>query len=68
MLGSAEPVGYGVICPSNARRVVLNGVIELIERSLWKKAPIKRRPLNPADIPATWAEISRAKSFLGWQP
>ena len=46
----------------------LNYVIRLIEQFLGKKAQIEFQPRHPADVPATWADISRAKELLGWRP
>ena len=33
-----------------------------------KKPRIEYRPAHPADVFATWADISKAASLLGWQP
>jgi nucleoside-diphosphate-sugar epimerase len=32
------------------------------------KAVIEWKPRHPADMPATWADITRAKTLLGWTP
>ncbi len=37
--------------------------------ALWgKSARIERQPVHPADVPATWADVSRAKRLLDWTP
>lgn len=46
----------------------LKYVIELIEKHLGKKAEIDRKPFHKADIVATWADISKAKKILNWEP
>ncbi|MGE4385806.1 MAG: GDP-mannose 4,6-dehydratase [Endomicrobiaceae bacterium] len=46
----------------------LKYVIELIEKYLGKKAEIDRKPFHKADIVATWADISKAKKILNWEP
>jgi len=33
-----------------------------------KKANTKRQPFHPADMMATWADITKAKNILAWQP
>jgi UDP-glucuronate 4-epimerase len=33
-----------------------------------KKASIKHKPRHPADVLASWADISKAKRLLGWRP
>ena len=46
----------------------LTRLIELIEKSLGKKAIIDRQPAQPGDVPVTYADISRAKRLLGYNP
>lgn len=60
--------GYEIINLGNDNSVVLMYVINLIEEALGKKANIKWLERHPADVEATWADISKAKSMLQWQP
>lgn len=60
--------GFGVINLGSDRPVELNRVILTIEGILGRQAVIDRRPRHPADVQATWADISRARELLGWQP
>jgi UDP-glucuronate 4-epimerase len=46
----------------------LSRLIELIEQSLGKKAVIDRQPMQPGDVPVTFADISKAKRLLGYSP
>ena len=46
----------------------LRRLIELIEDSLGKKAEIDRRPMQPGDVPITFADISKARRLLGYDP
>ena len=46
----------------------LSYMIKLIEQYLGKKAQYKRFPFPKTDIKATWADISKAKKLLKWQP
>ena len=46
----------------------LKTLIELIETSLGKKAIIDRQPMQPGDVPITFADISKAKRLLGYNP
>jgi UDP-glucuronate 4-epimerase len=46
----------------------LTRLIELIEGSLGKKAIIDRQPAQPGDVPVTYADISKAKQLLGYNP
>jgi len=60
--------GYEIINLGNDNSVVLMYVINLIEKALNKKANINWLERHPADVEATWADISKARSMLGWQP
>ena len=46
----------------------LTGLIAAIENALGKKAVIERMPDQPGDMPATWADISKARLLLGYAP
>ena len=40
----------------------------MIEKKLGKKANIVHKPTHPADMEATWADITKAEDILKWQP
>lgn len=46
----------------------LSKLIELLEESLDKKAVIDRQPMQPGDVPLTFADISKARKLLGYAP
>ena len=46
----------------------LKRLIELIENALGKKAVIDRQPMQPGDVPITFADISKATKLLGYAP
>ena len=46
----------------------LSRLIELIEESLGKKAVIDRQPMQPGDVPITYADISKASKLLNYNP
>lgn len=48
--------------------VPLARLIELLEENLGKKAIIDRQPLQPGDVPQTYADISKARRLLGYDP
>jgi nucleoside-diphosphate-sugar epimerase len=39
-----------------------------VEALLGRSARIERQPRHPADVTATWADISKAERLLGWKP
>jgi nucleoside-diphosphate-sugar epimerase len=63
-----EPSGYEVINLGSDTPVVLMDAIRLVEELVGKKANIEYRPRHPADVLATWADISKAERMLGWRP
>ena len=67
-VAALKPLGFETINLGSDRPVVINRVISLIEESLGKKARIETGPRHPTDPHATWADISRAKRILGWEP
>lgn len=46
----------------------LSRLIELIESSLGQKAVIDRHPMQPGDVPVTYADISKARQMLNYNP
>ena len=46
----------------------LSRLIEMLESSLGKKAIIDRQPSQPGDVPITFADISKARRMLGYDP
>jgi UDP-glucuronate 4-epimerase len=48
--------------------ISLKDLISAIENALGKKAKIKQLPEQPGDMPLTYADISKAKTLLGYDP
>ena len=68
-IAAARPVGYEIFNLGGGNKPVsLNYIIELIEKGLGKKAVIDYRDFHSADMKSTWADISKAKSQLDWEP
>lgn len=65
---SLKPIGYEIFNLGNNNSVELSYVIGLIEEFLGKKAKTEYLPRHPADVPATWADITKAKELFGWEP
>jgi UDP-glucuronate 4-epimerase len=60
--------GYEIFNLGESQTVTLNRLIELIEAALGKKAMFDRQPLQPGDVPLTYADISKARAQLGYAP
>jgi len=66
---AAKPLGFEVINLGGGNNpITLQTVIKFIEGALGKKANIDERAVAPADIKASWADITKAKRLLGWEP
>ena len=46
----------------------LGELIAMIEKALGKKAVIERKPEQPGDVPVTYADITKARANLGYDP
>jgi UDP-glucuronate 4-epimerase len=60
--------GYEIFNLGESQIVPLSQMIDLLEKSLGKKAIIDRQPLQPGDVPITFADISKARARLGYNP
>ncbi len=63
-----KPQAYEIINLGNNQPVKLNDFIAMIEKITGEKAIIEEQPRHPADVPQTYADISKAKKLLNWQP
>lgn len=63
-----KSVGYEIINLGSDTPVVLMDAIGLIEELTGKKARLNFQPMHPADAPATWADINKARKLLCWEP
>lgn len=59
---------YEIFNLGESQTTELRTLIELIEDSLGKKAVIERQPLQPGDVSITYADVSKAKRLLGYNP
>jgi UDP-glucuronate 4-epimerase len=59
---------YEIINLGNHQAEELTKVIGLLERELKVTAEQKLLPIQPGDVPATYADIARARTKLGFEP
>jgi UDP-glucuronate 4-epimerase len=59
---------YEVFNLGNANPVSLSTLIQTIEKVVGKEAKIRRLPMQPGDVPITYADISKARRVLGYTP
>ena len=63
-----QEFGYEIFNLGESQVVKLSYMIELLESALGKKAIIDRQPMQPGDVPLTFANISKAQARLGYNP
>ncbi len=61
-------LGYEIFNLGESQTVRLDQLIALLERALGRKAILDRQPLQPGDVPRTFADISKAAALLGYRP
>lgn len=67
-VAALKPLGYEIINLGNDTPVVLLDMLRMIEQQLGKTAIIQYQPRHAADVLSTWADISKARRLLNWQP
>lgn len=63
-----EATQYEVVNLGNNQTVSLSEMVQALERILGVKAKIERLPEQPGDVPQTWADVSKARTLLGYAP
>ena len=63
-----DQTNYEVINLGESRTVELTELISLLEQELGKKAIIDSQAPQPGDVPQTFADITRARQLLGYNP
>jgi len=63
-----EATEYEVINLGESRTVELRELISLLEKELGMNAILDRQPLQPGDVPQTFADITKARRILGYDP
>ena len=67
-MAALRPVGYEVFNLGGDQPLKLREMVGLIEVMTKQKAIIEYKAWHPADMAATWADISKAKKMLEWKP
>ena len=68
MACTRQEFGFEIFNLGESQTVTLSRLISLIESALGKAAIIDRQPLQPGDVPLTYADITKAQARLGYQP
>jgi len=63
-----RPFPFEVFNLGESATIELRALIGLIGQALGKPARIEQLPDQPGDVPVTYADISKARAMLGYQP
>ncbi|MEW5939522.1 MAG: GDP-mannose 4,6-dehydratase [Chloroflexota bacterium] len=67
-IAALQPLGYEIINLGGHETITINDLIELTEELVGKPADVQYGPPNLADMFQNWADVSKARQLLGWQP
>ena len=67
-VAALRPLGFEVINLGGDRPVVLSAIIDQIAELTGNQPRIEYRPAHPADVPTSWADVSKAAALLDWRP
>ena len=69
ILGAADRnCPFEIFNLGNSKTVLLKDLVAAIEDAVGKKAKIRKMPIQPGDVEITFADISKSKKILGYNP
>lgn len=68
VISALKPVGYEIINLGGHEVITINNLVKLVEDVVGKKAVIQYGPPDLADMRSNWADVSKARALLGWEP
>ena len=60
--------GYKIYNLGESKVITLKELVNVIETTVGKKAKLNQLPMQPGDVSRTYADISKAKSEIGYNP
>jgi UDP-glucuronate 4-epimerase len=63
-----QPGAYEIFNLGGTQTLSLNELVEICERVVGRPALIDRQSEQPGDVPITYANIDRARAWLGYAP
>lgn len=67
-IAALKPLGYEVINLGGHEVVTINELVEIVEELTGRKANVQYGPPNLADVSMNYADVTKAKNLLGWDP
>jgi len=68
VIKALKPVGYEIINLGGHETITINELLQRIEILVGKKANVQYITRHPADVDANWADVTKARRLLGWEP
>jgi len=63
-----KPLGYEIINLGGHEVISINEMIRILEELIGKKANLIHHEAHKADMLSNWADVSKARRLLGWEP
>ncbi len=67
-IAALKPLGFEIVNLGGHEVISINDLIGLTEEVVGKPAQVQYGPPNLADMFQNWADVSKARQLLGWQP
>ena len=68
MACTKKELGFEIFNLGEAETISLNRLVASLEKALGKKAIVEHQPMQPGDMPLTYADISKARAKIGYNP
>ncbi len=59
---------YDIVNIGAGRPITVNELVARLGAAMGVEPSVKRLPVQPGDVPRTWADIGRARAVLGYEP
>ena len=63
-----RPLGFEIINLGGHETISMNDLLHLMEEIVGQKANVQYGPFHPADMLANYADVTKARKLLEWQP
>ncbi len=66
--GTADPGAFQIVNLGESRTISLSEMIRIMGEEMGVEPEIERHPPQPGDVERTWADVTRARELLGYEP
>lgn len=67
-ISAVKPGMFELINLGGTHTISLRDLVAALERTIGRPATIDWQPMQPGDVPVTYANVDRAKALLGYEP